>query len=162
MLPRVSPFGEALIGLMILVGLVGIVLPVLPGLLLILAAVLVWSLVEGGAAWWMAFGAVVIAGAGTIVKYAIPGRRLSESGLPTRTLVIAIGAAFVGFFLLPIVGAPIGFVLTIWLFERTRLGREDAWPAATRALAAVVQSIGIELAAGLLIAGAWLGVVVFG
>ena len=38
---------ELLVGLAVLVGVIGVVVPVLPGSLLILGAVLVWALQEG-------------------------------------------------------------------------------------------------------------------
>jgi len=44
----VSPT-EVLVALAILVGLVGVIVPILPGLLLVLAAILVWAVSEGSA-----------------------------------------------------------------------------------------------------------------
>ena len=43
---------EVIVGLAILVGLAGIVVPVLPGTVLILVAVLVWATETGGATAW--------------------------------------------------------------------------------------------------------------
>ena len=50
---------------------------------------------------------------------------------------------------------PIGFLAGVYLGELGRVGSQDAWPSTRRALAAVGWSILIELAAGLLVAGAW-------
>lgn len=156
-----GPLGLLLVGLAILVGLAGIVLPVLPGLALIVAAVLVWAVVEGGTwAWIVAAAALLLAGAGTLVRYLVPKRRLSAGGVPNRTLLLAVAAAVVGFFLIPVAGAVIGFVAAVYLLERRRLGPAGAWPSTRLTLGAVAASIGIELAAGLLIAGLWLGAVV--
>lgn len=157
-----DPFGEVVVGIVILVGLVGIVVPVLPGLLLETAAVVVWAVVEGGGTAWAVAGLALLLGiGGTVVKYLVPGRRLRASGIPNSTLLMAGGLAIVGFFVVPVVGGPIGFVLGTYLAERRRLGPERAWPSTTESVRAVAVSIGIELIAGLLTAGTWLAVILF-
>ncbi len=157
-----DPVGELIIGLVILVGLAGILLPVLPGLLLVVGAVVLWAGVTGGAtAWTVAVTGIGLAVVGTVVKYLVPGRRLREAGIPVSTLWMAGGQAIIGFFVIPVIGAVIGFVGGIYLAERRRLGPVDAWPSARASLGAVGLSIGIELFAGLLIAGLWLVAVLF-
>lgn len=152
-----DPIGEVLVGLAILVGLLGIVLPVLPGLFLEVAAVVLWAFVEGGGrAWSIAVVVVVIAVVGSVVKYLIPGRRLKEAGIPRSTMLLAGVLAIVGFFVIPVIGAPIGFILGTYLAERNRLGSALAWPSTSSSLQAVGLAIGIELTAGLAIAGLWL------
>lgn len=142
-----------LAGLMIVVGLVGIVVPVLPGLLLIWAAVVVWALERQDTIGWTALGAAsVIAAVGQVAKYLVPGRRLREAGVPWWTLAAGTVLGILGFFLVPVVGLPLGFVLGIYLAEAARAGGfARAWPATRSALAAVGWSILIELATGLLI-----------
>jgi ABC-type Fe3+ transport system permease subunit len=67
-----------------------------------------------------------------------------------------------GFFLIPVVGFIIGFVVGVYLSERQRLGSHpEAWPSTRKALSAAGLSILIELASGLLIAGTWLVAVLF-
>ena len=61
----------------------------------------------------------------------------------------------VGFFVIPVVGLIVGFVLGVYLAELNRVGREAAWPATTHALKAVGLSIMIELAATMLAAATW-------
>jgi uncharacterized protein YqgC (DUF456 family) len=152
--------GELAVGLIIVLSLFGVVLPVLPGLALEVGVILVWAALKGGAvAWGVAIVALVLATIGTIVKYAIPKRRLNEVGIPNRTLLLATAVAIVGLFVIPVIGAPIGFVATIYLGERARVGPERAWPATRSSLGAVATSIGIELATGLLIAAVWFGAV---
>jgi uncharacterized protein YqgC (DUF456 family) len=141
----------------ILVGLVGIVVPVLPGSVLILAAVVVWAVAAGTTTGWVVLGAVtVLLAAGTVVKYAVPGRRLRAVGVPTRTLLTGGVLGVVGFFVVPVVGLLVGFVAGVYLSEVQRLGRERAWPSTRAALHAVGLSVLIELAAGLLAASTWL------
>jgi uncharacterized protein len=156
-IPRVEPIGVALIGAAIVVGLVGIVVFVLPGLLIVWAAVLVWALVEQTLLAWVVLAfATLVALVGTVVKYLVPGQRMRDAGVPGGSIVLGAVLGFIGFFLIPVVGLFIGFILGIFLAERIRLGAHgEAWPSTVHALKAVGLSILIELFAGLLIAGTW-------
>lgn len=147
---------DALAGLAIVVGVVGIVVPVLPGTLLVLGAVLVWALLTGtGEAWAYAAAAVAVLVAGTVVKYVVPGRRLRASGVPTRAVVVGGLLGIVGFFVVPVVGLFVGFVLGVYLVELSRVGAREATPTTIAALKAVGLSILVELAAALLAASVW-------
>lgn len=152
-----DPIGNVLIGIAIGVGLVGIVVAAIPGLILIWAAVLVWVLVEQTPVAWFIFGlATILTIVGQVVKYLIPGRRLRDAGIPKRSIFLGAALSFVGFFLIPIVGFIIGFVLGVYVAERLRLGARDrAWASTRKAMAAAGLSIVIELAASLAIAGSW-------
>lgn len=145
--------------LLVIVGLVGIVVPILPGLLLVLAGVLLWAVLEGGAVPWSIFGiSLVVAVIGWVLQYTLPGKRMRERGVSSSTLAIAVVAGIVGFFVVPVVGAIIGFVLGIFVVELARSrDRTLAWERTRHALVAVLHSIGIELAAGLVIAALFVG-----
>ena len=144
-------------GLVIFVGLVGIVLPLLPGMLLIAVAILGWAAyVGGGFAWSVAAVALLLLGAGAVVKYALAGRHLRSRGVPNRTLVVGGLAGIAGFFVVPLIGLPLGFVLGIYASELQRLGRDRAWPATMHALTAVGIALFVELVAGFAAAGTWL------
>ncbi len=149
---------ELVVGLVVLVGLVGVVVPLLPGTLLVGGAVVVWAIDDGSATAWVctavALGLLV---AGAIVKYAVPGKRLKGAGVPTSTLVLGAVFAVVGFFVIPVLGAFLGFVLGVYVAEVRRLGSRRAWPATKSALGAVGLSVLIELVAALLAAAVWLG-----
>lgn len=150
--------GLTLVGLTIFVGLVGVVVPVLPGLVLTWAAVLVWALVEKDATAWTVLGlATAVAAASQVVKYTVPGRRLKDAGVPTRSLIAGGIAGIVGFFVIPVVGLLIGFVAGVYAAERARLATHDAaWVSTKHALKAAGLSLLIELGAGLVIAALWL------
>lgn len=151
-------------GLMMLVGLAGIVLPVLPGPLLIVGGVAVWAVPRGDAVGWWGLGiAVLVTVAGQVAKYLLPGRRLKAAGVPTRTLFAGLVLGVVGFFVVPVVGLFLGFVLGVWLAELARLpDAATAWRSAREALTAVGWSILIELAAGLVTVAVWIGGLVVG
>jgi len=136
----------------VLIGLVGTVIPVLPGLLLQVVAVTVWALEESSATGWAVLALViVIALAASILKYLYPGRQLKEGGVPGWVLFAAVIVGIICFFPIPVVGGPIGFVVTVYVFERARKGPERAWPSTKTALNAVLQSIGIELGGAFLV-----------
>ena len=148
---------EIVVALAIAVGLVGILVPLLPGTMLVGAAVLVWALDTGGrTAWSVAALAGVVLLVGALLKYLLPGRRLTEAGVPRRTLWTGAALGVVGFFVIPVVGLLLGFVLGVHLAERARLGGRAAGPSTVAALRAVGLSIAIEVLAGMLAAAAWL------
>ncbi len=147
---------EILVALAIAVGLVGVVVPVLPGALLVLGAILVWAWDIGTGEAWVVFAiATTFIAVGSIVKYVVPGRRLRTSGVPTSTLLLGALLGIVGFFVIPVIGLVVGFVLGIYLAELRRVGLDDAWPATKDALKAVGLSILIELVATLCAASTW-------
>jgi uncharacterized protein len=153
-----STGGLVLIGLAIGVGIVGVVVPVLPGALLVWVAILVWALVDGSTtAWGVLVFATVIVAIGQVVKVLVPGRRLRDAGVPRQSMLAGLLLGVVGFFLLPVVGFFVGFPLGIYLEEHRRLRQHvSAWQSTRQALRAMGLSIVIELAATLLAAGAWL------
>ncbi|MGL5808755.1 MAG: DUF456 domain-containing protein [Nocardioides sp.] len=147
---------EILLALVIAVGLAGILFPVLPGSVLILAAIGVWSFDTGGVAAWVVFAvAAAFLVAGNVVKYTIPGKRMRSSGVPRTTLLVGALCAVAGFFVIPVVGLVVGFVLGVYLAELNRVGKGAAWPSTVAAIKAVGISILIELAAALAAVVAW-------
>ena len=146
---------EVVVALAILLGLVGIVVPLLPGVLLVGAAILVWAIDTGGRTAWVVLGvALAVLLVGAVLKYVLPGRRLQDSGVPTVTIWTGAGLGVIGFFVVPVVGLFLGFVLGVYLAERARVG-DAAWTSTTAALRAVGLSILIELTSGVLAAAAW-------
>lgn len=142
---------------LIVIGMVGIVVPVIPGLLLCLAAVFVWAFDTGSTLGWWVFGVcAALYLAGLALQYAVPGRRLREAGVRRSTLLLAVLLGIVGFFVVPVVGAAIGFVGGIYLVELSHSrDRSSAWTSTKAALKAVFLSIGIELLAAVAIAVTW-------
>jgi uncharacterized protein len=156
--------GLILVGLCIAIGLLGIVVPILPGLFLIWAGVTVWAVFERDTtAWVVLAAATALVVVSQLVKYLVPGRRLRRAGVPTRGIVIGAALGVLGFFVIPVVGLFLGFVAGIYLVEWLRLrSHEPAWRSTVHALKAVGLAILIELLTGLLIATGWLAVVIFG
>lgn len=148
---------ELLVGLVLLVGVAGIVVPVLPGSILILGGILVWATQDGSGTAWVVFAiATVLLVVGSVAKYAIPGRNLKSIGVPNRSIMLGGLLGIVGFFVVPVIGLFIGFVVGVYLSEYGRVGREHALPSTKAALKAVGVSILIELTAALLACTTWL------
>jgi hypothetical protein len=147
--------------LLVAVGLVGVVVPVLPGLVLVVGGIGLWAVPRNDAVGWTVLGvAVAVVALGTVAKYALPGARMRAAGVPGRTLLAGGVLGVVGFFVVPVVGLVLGFVLGVYLAERARLGRAGAWPSTRTALAGVGWGILIEMAAGLLATAVWVGALV--
>jgi hypothetical protein len=148
------------VGLIMLVGLVGIAVPVLPGLVVVWGAVLVWATeAQTTVGWvvWVVLGiATTLALSGFLLQYILPGRRMARAGVTTSSTLAGAALAVVGFLVVPVVGAFLGFPLGIYLAERIKLGTHaGAWSSTTQALRAIALSMGVELLTGLAIAGAW-------
>lgn len=124
-----------LVALAYVVGLTGIVVPVLPGTILIVISTLVWAIAIGGWPAWVAFAIVLVLGAiGMTCSYVLTGRRLKAHEVPTWPLLVGIAAGIVGIFVIPFLGLPIGFIVGLYVSEALRLkdarrGLASAWVA---------------------------------
>ena len=148
-----------LVALTMLVGLAGIVIPVLPGLGLICAATLVWALYDSSVQGWVAFGiALVLWACAFVLQYYIPGRRLQAAGVPTWVLLVSGLAGIVGFFVIPVLGLPLFFVGSVFLLESTRQGKrpgDSSLRSTWQALIAVGLAQLIELTFAMLVVVTW-------
>ncbi|MGV0791206.1 DUF456 domain-containing protein [Mycolicibacterium sp. XJ1819] len=152
-----SSGGIVLVALAIAVGIVGIVVPLLPGTLLVFAAIAVWAFVERDTTAWVTLAVVtLLLGAATLVKYLWPMRRMREADVRTPTLVVGAVLGVIGFFVIPVLGLPIGFVVGVYLAElANRRDQRLAWTSTTHALKGVALSVGVELTGALLATVVW-------
>ncbi|MDT5366130.1 MAG: uncharacterized protein QOC62_561 [Mycobacterium sp.] len=152
-----STAGIFLVALAIAVGLVGIVV-LLPGMLLVYGAILVWAVVEHTVASWVTLGIVtVVVGATTAVKYLWPARRMRRAEVGTSALLAGGVLGIVGFFVIPVAGLVIGFILGVYLAELLR--RQDlrrAWASTVHAIKGVALSMGVEFVGALAATVTWL------
>ncbi|MFI6348377.1 DUF456 domain-containing protein [Streptomyces sp. NPDC050560] len=153
-----------LVGVVLLLGLTGVLVPGVPGAWLVWAAVAWWALQEPrGVAWGLLGGATVLLLAAQAVRWQLPSRRLRDGALDRRLSVSAGLGTLVGFCVPPLVGAPFGFMGGIYVAERLRLGGHGQAVAAVRAaMRAGGWGVFAELFSCLLVAAAWLGVVIAG
>ncbi|ASR04825.1 DUF456 domain-containing protein [Gordonia rubripertincta] len=151
-------WGELLVAAVIFVGLIGIVVPILPGTLLIAGALLVWAIVVGGWAWSVFAAAMLALVVGEVIKYLVAGKSLRTDGIPNRTVVVGGLVGIVGFFVVPVIGLLLGFVVGAVAAELVRTqSLELAWRGAVAALKAAAKTIGIELLFALVATSIWTG-----
>jgi uncharacterized protein YqgC (DUF456 family) len=141
----------------IAVGLVGILVPLVPGSILVLAAIAVWAFVEQTTLGWVTLGVVaVILGAALLVKYLWPMKRMRSADVGTWTLLAGGVLGIIGFFVVPVVGLVLGFVLGVYLAELAlRRDNRLAWASTVHAIKGVALSVGVELAGALLATVVW-------
>ncbi|WP_349828287.1 DUF456 domain-containing protein [Brevibacterium litoralis] len=144
-----------LASLAVLVGCLGIVLPVLPGSILIGLAVLVWAFFIGGTTGWVVFGIVaVLVAAGMSASWILTGTKLKDRGIPNSSLLWGGLAAIVGFFVIPVIGLLVGFVAGLYLSEYVRLkDPREAWDSSWTAIKAAGIGIIVEFGCAALAAG---------
>ena len=164
MLCRVGTTGTVIVGLIIVLGLGGALTQIYPGPAIVLAAVAVWAFMTGRTAAWVVLAvsavAVVVTSAG---KYVLVGRRLQRAGVPGASLLVGGLVGMAGFFLVPVVGLPIGFTLGVYLWELVRgTDQVGARAAAWEAVKAQGLAILFELGGCLVAAAAWGGALIRG
>ena len=152
-----STVGVILVALAIAIGLVGILVPLLPGTLLVFGVIAVWAVVEQTTTAWVVLGAVTaLLGAGTAVKYLWPVKRMRAADVGGWPLVAGAVLAVIGFFVVPVAGLVLGFVLGVFLGELAHWhDRRRAWDSTVHAVKGVALSVGVELTAALLATAAW-------
>ena len=137
---------SVLVGLAILVGCLGIIVPVLPGSILIAIAVLIWAIIIGGPTAWIIFAIVaVFVAAGMSASLVLTGRKLKSMQVPNSSVLLGGVLAVIGFFVIPVLGLPIGFVAGLYLAEYSRLkDGKTAWNSSWESIKAIGLGAGIE------------------
>ena len=151
-------FGIFLIGLAMFVGIVGTILPFLPGLPIAWAAALVYGVAAGfGAIGWVCFVLITaLAIGGMVAGFVVPQRKVKEGGAPFSTTVWGVIGAVIGFFVIPIVGIVVGAVVGILLAERSRTGDwGQAWASTKRALLGFGIGALVQMGAGVMMMAVW-------
>lgn len=146
-----------LVGLAIAVGIAGTLLPILPGLGLIWIAALVFGILEGfGLGGWTAMAVITgLAIAGTAAAIRVPQKAAAAGGISWKGQLLAVALAIVGFFVVPVVGAPIGFVAGVYLVARRR-DPTRAWEVTRSTLRSLLVAAGLQFGAAIGMALTWL------
>jgi len=149
--------GIVLVAVAIAIGLVGILVPFLPGTLLVYAAIAVWAFIVRGTIAWVVLGVVTaVLGGSQLVKYLWPVRRMRAADVSGWTLAAGAVAGVIGFFAIPVLGLIVGFVLGVYLAELLqRRDQRRAWASTVHAVKGAALSVGVELAGGLIATAAW-------
>lgn len=147
-----------LVGLTMLLGMVGIILPMLPDMLLIWGAALFYGLVAGWGVWGpYLFAAITVLGAiGLLADLWMSGWGARKGGASIRSILVGILAGAVGFVLLTPLGGVLLLLVATYAMEYVRLG--DAEQALRGMLGMGLgygASFGVKIGLGLLMAGLW-------
>ena len=138
-----------------------LVLPLLPGLVIIWAAALGYGLAAGfGTLGWIMFAILtVLMLAGSVVDNVLMGRSAHKEGAPWWVILLALLAAIVGSFVIPIpiIGGILAALATLFVIEWIR--RKD-WRKALASLKGMAIGWGwafvIRFIIGLVMIGLWL------
>lgn len=137
-------------GLAIAVGVAGVVIPILPGSILIIVALLGWALtVTSGPGWAALAVGGVLALAGLLAGTILTGRKLRQRRIPGRSVTIGLVLGVVGMFVIPVVGLIVGFVVGLLLSEAARL---RDFGAALSSSGAALKALGVGILVELLLA----------
>lgn len=139
-----------LCGLAIAVGVAGVVIPILPGSILIIVALLGWALTVTSASGWVALGVGgVCALAGLLAGTILTGHKLRQRRIPGRSITVGLVLGVVGMFLIPVVGLIVGFIAGLMLSEAARL---RDFRAAVSSSGAALKALGLGIVVELLLA----------
>jgi uncharacterized protein YqgC (DUF456 family) len=154
-----------LVGLAMAIGIVGTVLPILPGLALVLAAAVAYGFIVG----WNAVAIVAMAvivllfGVGSAAKYVLAGQSAKKGGAPRQSLMFAALGAVIGFFVIPVLGLVIGGIGALVVAEYLRTHDwGSAWRSSRTTLLGIGTGVLVEIAAGIAMALTWAVWVVVG
>ena len=156
-------FLEVLTLFILLVGLVGLIVPVFPGLTVMWLARLVYAIIQSSrglrTGWeWFAFAIITLLMiGGNIVDNLIIARKMRDQYIPWSSILIAFAAGIVAsLFFTPVIGlaaAPLG----LFLAELRRLKERDAAIASTKAyMIGWGWAFGARFIIGLFITGLWM------
>jgi uncharacterized protein YqgC (DUF456 family) len=147
----------------LIIGLVGLVLPIFPGLTVMWVATLVYALFQAASGAmapidWVLFGLItVLMLVGNVVDNIIIARHMRERAVPWSSILVGYAAGLVGsIFLTPLVGvlaAPAGLLAAEYL----RLHDRDAAFSSTKAyMTGWGWSLAARIGIGILMMGLWM------
>lgn len=151
-------------GVAILVGAAGVIIPVLPGSLLIGVSLLAWAVALGQPVGWVVFGVgAPLLAAGMVSSTVLTGRAMKARAIPGRSIVAGLVLGVAGFFVVPVVGLLLGFAVGLFLAE---LARHKTLKPAVSSSVAALKATGLGMLAEFgfasLAAGTWAaGVLVY-
>lgn len=150
--------GIVLVAVAIAIGLAGIIVPILPGGLLVFGAIAVWAIIERTTVSWVTLGIVTaLFVTAEVIKYAWPVKRMRQADVRKWSLVAGGVLGVIGFFVVPVLGLLLGFVLGVFLAElAVRHDSTRAWVSTVHALKGVALSVGVELTGALAATVIWI------
>lgn len=142
--------GTIVVLVVVLTGLAGIIIPFLPGILLIWAGIVGYGFVAGFDA--IGIGVIVIAtvlsAIGVVLGFVLPQQAADAAGASKKSQLAGVLGAVVGFFVIPVVGVLIGAVAGIALAE---YAEKNDWGPAWRSTKGILTGMGAAVLAQFLL-----------
>ena len=142
-----------------LFGLAVLLIPILPGLVIIWAAALGYGIFSGfGVLGWIMFAILsILMIVGSFVDNVLMGTSAHKEGTPWWVILLALVGAIAGNFLLPVVGGVLAALLTLFLVELVRLrNSKKAFNSMKGMLVGCGWAVVIRFIIGLVMVGLWM------
>jgi hypothetical protein len=146
----------------LLIGLLGLIVPVFPGLVIMWLGALVYALIQGAAGnmtgWdWFLFGLItVLMIVGSIADNLIIAYKMRDKYIPWSSILWAFAGGIVASIFLTPLGGLIAAPVVLYLAEMNRLKDRDAALASTKAyMIGWGWAFGVRFIIGLMIIGSW-------
>jgi len=142
-----------------LIGLIGLAVPIVPGLVIIWLAALGYGIFAGfGTLGWVMFAIITILMiAGSVVDNILMGTQAHQSGAAWWSVLIALIAGIAGNFALPVIGGVLAALLALFLVEWIR---RKNWREALTAMKGMALGCGwafvIRFIIGVIMIGLWM------
>jgi uncharacterized protein len=144
--------------LVMLVGLFGLIIPILPGLLIIWLAALAYGIFGGfETSGWIMFAIIcVLMIVGELAEHVLMGALAHKGGAPWWVLLITLAAAIVGNLVVPILGGILTGLLALFGIEWIRLkDAKKALISSRGLLVGYAWGFAIRFTTGLLMVGSY-------
>ncbi len=143
----------------IVIGVVGTIVPLLPGLALVWAAALIWGLLTSfDTAGVVAMALITILfAAGIYLSLRIPQKSAAAQGLSIKGTIFGVALAIGVGIVIPVIGIPLGFVLGVWIVRIADTGdARVAFRSALATTAALLRASAAQFGIGLAMGSVWL------
>jgi uncharacterized protein YqgC (DUF456 family) len=143
----------------IVIGVIGTIVPLLPGLALVWVAALVWGfLMSFGTAGVVAMIVITLLfSAGIYLSLRIPQKSAAAQGLSIRGTLFGVALAIGVGIVIPVVGIPLGFVLGVWIVRIAETGNaRAAFDSALATTAALLRASAAQFGIGVAMGTVWL------
>ena len=154
-----SAGSELLIAIIMAIGIIGTVIPLIPGLTLVWFAGAIWAYFDGGdgTRMWLLALMTLFAVIGFAAQFLLPAAAVKSDSPPRNTLLVGGLFGLIGFFIVPIIGAPIGFMAGVYASYLANNGDSvAAWESTIRTAIAFGWALLVQVFCSVAIALTWL------
>ena len=140
-------------------GLLVLLIPILPGLVIIWAAALGYGIIMGfSTLGWVMFAIMtVLMVGGSLIDNILMGTSAHKEGAPWWVVILALLFAILGNFLLPIIGGVLAALLALFLLQWMRLkDTRQAFASLKGLMLGCGWSVAIRFIIGMVMIGLWL------